>query len=89
MKIPDARYIIGFMKNVDDSTRKFEEFEVISINPSQYSKEQLLSAFRAGNIAVATALILGDEQTEQAVRIWDESVECIGNVLATAARPYN
>ena len=66
--------------STDESTSKFRDFERLAISPDSHSTEELLTAFRTGNIAVAETLI--EEGPDSAkVRKLEISVNAIGEVL--------
>jgi hypothetical protein len=72
-------------------TRKMPDFEIVAICPENYPKDKLLSAFRAGNIALAEAMIRirntpgftrGAIEQDRDIRNLGESVDSIGHELA-------
>lgn len=60
-------------------TQQFQQFELVSASPLSHTREELVQAFRMGNIVLANALLAGDEQKIQA---YDQPVEAIGGALA-------
>lgn len=75
------------LSNVDDllePTQEFTPYEIVALNPDAYTKEQVLTAFRAANIALAHAIILGGEVAQKAqssLNGYNGDIEVLGRAL--------
>ena len=72
-------------EDVQEPTQEFMPFEMIAVNPDAYTKDQILAAFRAANIALGQALIFGGEAATEAEARWggdSGDVERLGRALA-------
>ncbi len=66
-------------------TQEFKHFEVVAINPEAYDRSTLLTAFKAGNLALGSAFLAGGEEADKALQRFEDPVEAIGLRLAALA----